>query len=124
MKKLILSLILLFIWFMGSSQGCLPQGIIFITQAQIDSFPINYTNCKKIEGQVNIGIAEKDISNRKGTANPRTGDGPIINLNGLSALTSIGSDLLIFANIDLKSLTGLNNLISIGVLFSFLPTLT
>ena len=38
MKKLILSLILLFIWFMGSSQGCLPQGIIFITQAQIDSF--------------------------------------------------------------------------------------
>ena len=85
---------------------------------------INYPNCKKIEGQVNIGIAEKDISNRKGTANPRTGDGPIINLNGLSALTSIGSDLLIFANIDLKSLTGLNNLISIGVLFSFLPTLT
>ena len=59
MKKLILSLILLFIWFMGSSQGCLPQGIIFISQAQIDSFPINYPNCTKIEGRVNIGIAER-----------------------------------------------------------------
>ena len=114
MKKLILSLILLFIWFMGSSQGCLPQGITFISQAQIDSFQIKYPNCTKIEGRVNIGRELRDDSNLKGTANSRTGDGYINNLNGLSVLTSIGSDLFIYYDTALTSLTGLNNSTSVG----------
>ncbi len=50
---------LLFIWlillFAGAAQSCLPQGITFSTQNQIDSFPINYPNCTVIEGEVTIG---------------------------------------------------------------------
>ena len=33
---------------------CLPQGIIFTIQAQIDSFQVNYPGCTEIEGYVEI----------------------------------------------------------------------
>jgi hypothetical protein len=36
------------------SQGCLPEGITFTTQAQIDSFQINYPGCNAVEGNVII----------------------------------------------------------------------
>ena len=54
-----------------SSQSCLPEGIIFETQAQIDSFQILHPNCTEIEGGVEIN-----------------GD-DITNLNGLNVLTSV-----------------------------------
>ena len=98
MKKLFLLLIGLFLAYTGSSQGCLPQGITFSTQAQIDSFHINYPNCTHIEGNVKI-----------------IGTDSINNLNGLSVLTSIGGYLHILDWFpDLTQLTGLNSLTSIG----------
>lgn len=51
---------------------CLPEGIGFGTQAQIDNFQTNYPNCTVILG--NVTIYGNDIAN----------------LNGLSILTSIG----------------------------------
>jgi len=78
------------------SQPCLPQGITFSTQAQIDNFQTNYPNCTEIEGDVEINGAD------------------ITNLNGLSVLTSIGGLLRIEHNGSLASLTGLGNLTSIG----------
>jgi hypothetical protein len=75
---------------------CLPEGIIFETQAQIDSFQINHPGCTKIEGAVKI-------------INP-----DITNLDGLSVLTFIGGYLEIYQNTSLTSLTGLDNLTSIG----------
>ena len=36
------------------AQGCLPEGITFTTQEQIDSFAINYPGCTEIEGFVDI----------------------------------------------------------------------
>ncbi|MCK9205174.1 MAG: hypothetical protein M0P58_12175, partial [Bacteroidales bacterium] len=57
------------------SQGCLPEGITFTDQAQIDSFQVNYPGCSQIEGSVRINGVDID------------------NLNGLSVLTSIGGDL-------------------------------
>lgn len=57
------------------SQPCLPEGITFNTQEQIDNFQINYPNCTEIEGGVLI----------EGT--------DITNLNGLSVITSIGDYL-------------------------------
>ena len=78
------------------SQTCLPAGITLTTQAQIDSFQINYPGCTEIEGDVEI-----------------TGD-DITSLNGLSVLTSIGGDLQIDSNAVLTSLTGLDNTASIG----------
>jgi hypothetical protein len=86
--------------------SCLPQGIHFRLQAQIDSFAINYPNCTEIEGYVLIGGTWEDTTN-------------ISNLNGLSVLTSIGGNLNIGAwdipfPYNLTSLSGLNNVISIG----------
>src|SRR5210317_1068905 len=88
--------VLTFCYVSGSSQSCLPEGIYFATQAQIDSFQINNPGCTNIEG--NVKIEGEDITN----------------LNGLDVLTSIGEDLLIQFNPNLVSLTGLHDLTSIG----------
>jgi hypothetical protein len=79
-----------------TEDACLPQGITFNTQAQIDNFPTNYPNCTEIEGNVTIWGTD------------------ITNLNGLEGLTSIGGSLTIMGSPCLKSLNGLNNLITIG----------
>jgi len=75
---------------------CLPDGINFSTQAQIDNFQINYPYCIGIEGDVEIN-----------------GD-DINNLNGLSSVTEIGGNLFIYNNNALKSVTGFENLNSVG----------
>ena len=72
---------------MSLSQSCLPEGIAFTIQEQIDSFQINYPNCHGIEGYVNI--AGDDINN----------------LNGLNILTSIGGYLQIVDGDSLTSST-------------------
>jgi hypothetical protein len=79
--------------------SCLPDGITFVTQSQIDSFQINYPNCTQILGSVSVG-----------------GDNPsfIANLNGLDVLKSIGGSLVIANNQSLTSLAGLDSLNSIG----------
>ncbi|MCK9423664.1 MAG: T9SS type A sorting domain-containing protein [Bacteroidales bacterium] len=79
---------------------CLPEGITFTTQNQIDSFQVNYPGCYEIEGNVIIG-------------NGLVGSN-INNLNGLNVLTSIGGTLSIFYNLSLTSLNGLEALTSIG----------
>jgi hypothetical protein len=80
-------------------QSCLPEGITFTTQEEIDNFQTNYPGCTEIEGDVTINdfwIAS------------------ITNLNGLSMLTSIGGSLFVYDNHYLTSLTGLENVSSIG----------
>ena len=94
MKRLALLLTLL-IPVLLISQPCLPDGIIFTAQTEIDSFQINYPNCTEIEGAVTIS------------------GNNITNLNGLSVLTSIKNQLSIDSCISLTSLTGLENLESI-----------
>jgi hypothetical protein len=108
MKKLSILLIILFIVNGSMAQSCLPQGITFTTQSQIDNFPINYPNCTQIQGDVTIN----------GTN--------ITNLNGLSVLTSIGGFLIIGGNDGLSSLTGLDSLTSIGdyLYINYNPILT
>ncbi len=100
MKNLTLLLILLTA-FQGAifPQSCLPEGITFETQSQIDSFQVNYPNCTEIEGDVSIWFY-----------NPTD----ITNLNGLNILTHIGGSLWIGNNYLLTTLTGLNNLNTIG----------
>ncbi len=75
--------------------NCLPAGITFSTQAEIDNFLYNYPYCSEIEGDIVIN-----------------GDN-ITNLSGLSEITTIGGDLSIHLNPGLNSLAGLNNVISI-----------
>ncbi len=82
------------------SQPCLPEGVEFNTQEEIDNFQINYPDCSEIEGNVMIG------------GYPPNTD--ITNLNGLSVLTSIGGNLRVMSNDSLVNLSGLENVIYIG----------
>ena len=94
---------------------CLPEGITFETQTEIDSFSVNYLHCNTIEGSVQIG-----------------GDIPsynITNLYGLNPLRYIEGNLYFYANLSLKSLSGLDNLEYVGGNLEFfandsLPNLT
>jgi len=83
MKKLYIILIALFMVSGARAQwssSCLPEGITFTNQAQIDSFQVNYPGCVEIEGFVTISGDE------------------ITNLNRLNVLTSIGGSLQIDGN--------------------------
>lgn len=80
--------------------NCLPDGITFSTQQQIDDFQTNYPNCRKIEGDVFIGNYYQSFD--------------ISDLNGLNVLTSIGGSLYIYGNDSLITFSGLNSLKSIG----------
>ena len=100
MKKIItLTIILsLFTFLLNAQQPCLPNGIVFTSQAQIDNFGQQY-NCDEIQGNVIINEA---VPNN------------ITNLNGLSQLTKIDGYLSIKHNSHLEYLTGLDNLTEIG----------
>lgn len=78
------------------AQPCLPLGITFNTQNQIDSFQINHPGCSEIQGSLYI-----------------TGTN-ITNLNGLTSVTHVGADLYIRNTTVLANLTGLDNLTSVG----------
>jgi len=79
--------------------SCLPQGIGFYTQADVDNFQTNYPDCTVIEGSV--GIFNDEITN----------------LNGLNVLTEILGELQVTAT-SLQNFEGLNNLESIGSNFN------
>ena len=80
-------------------QACLPDGITFLSQQQIDNFPTDYPGCTQIEG--NVLIQDTFVTY-------------ITNLNGLANLTSIGGDLKFADTHSLTTLSGLDNLTSIG----------
>ena len=107
------------------AQPCLPDGIIFTTQSQIDSFPILYPNCDTIEGFVIVD--GQDINNlyglnsivvvveglRIGSYSSLTNP-TLYDLNGLNNLYYVGGWLSIVGNQILNSLDGLENLNTIG----------
>jgi hypothetical protein len=102
------------------AQPCLPEGITFFTQEEVDSFQINYPGCTEIEGDVYIEGSE--ISNLNGL-NVLSAIGGSLgiswneslqNLTGLEGLTHIGGNFVLNAIGNLQDLTGLENLTSIG----------
>ena len=101
MKKFYSVLVALFLVHGATAQSnqpclsCLPEGITFSTQAQIDNFQANYPNCTQIEGDVTI--CGNDISN----------------LNGLNVLNAFGGNLVIYST-SLINLIGLEGLLSIA----------
>ncbi|MFN0034446.1 MAG: hypothetical protein ACKVUS_05215, partial [Saprospiraceae bacterium] len=107
------------------AQNCLPGGITFTTQAEVDAFPTNYPGCTNIEGNVTINDGDNNafITNLNGLSNVTSiggnlevfsGCDGLINLNGLNNLTTVGGRLNIYDCDGLISLNGLNNLTSIG----------
>jgi len=119
-------LIGIFLSLLGFSQSCLPEGITFTTQAQINSFQTNYPNCTEIEGDIIINSI--DINNLNGLnilvsirgnlviGNNGGGDAnPLLyNLLGLENLFTIEGNVSINWNKTLSNLSGLNGLVSIG----------
>ncbi|NQU34495.1 MAG: T9SS type A sorting domain-containing protein [Bacteroidetes bacterium] len=97
-KPIIGLLFLLMIQLAAFSQSCLPEGISFWSQAEIDLFQYNYPNCTEIEGNVMINGMNSDFDN----------------LDGLNVITTIGGDLKIWNQNSLPSLRGLEQLTSIG----------
>ena len=74
MKRFTLLILLFTISTVVATAQCLPDGITFTTQVQIDNFQTNYSGCNEIEGTVIIA------------------GNSITNLNGLNVVTSIGGD--------------------------------
>lgn len=99
-KKLFTLIVLGLLTFNAFPQSCLPEGITFSNQNQIDSFQQNYPGCIEIEGNVRISAF-----------------GPLTNLNGLSVLKSIGGYFEVYNNNSLTNLEGLNNLTFISGYF-------
>jgi hypothetical protein len=96
-----------------SSQACLPDGIIFSDQSQVDAFIWDYPGCHKIEGDVIIigsidnlnGLVFLDSIGGNFTINGTF----LVNFTSLSNLV-IGGNLLIAENSTLNDLSGLSNI--------------
>lgn len=111
--------------------NCLPQGIYFGTQYEIDMFKANHPGCTEIEGFVTIEgdnisslLGLNDITTIQsrlliGRLYPTTTNINLIDLNGLENLTFIGGFLAINWNTSLVSCSGLNNLKHVGDYLSF-----
>jgi hypothetical protein len=100
------------------SQSCLPQGITFTTQAQIDNFQANYPGCTEIKGDVIINGSIFNLNGLNVLKNIE-GDlhfGPtgLIYMGGIESLKSIEGNLIIQYNDNLISLNGLDSLQIIG----------
>ena len=103
-------------------QSCLPNGITFNSQAQINSFHANYPGCTSIEGDVTIDPQGGNIANLNGLNGLVSIGGTLYirnstalpSLAGLSTLTSVGGNLRIEDNVVLGNLNGLNNLTTVG----------
>jgi hypothetical protein len=125
MKKLILLLAFVAISYsITFSQGCLPEGIVFTTQEQIDNFQANYPGCTEIEGDVLIGSLSGNfnIMNLQGLNNiikingrlDIVGCHSIGDLEGLNSLTQVGDYLQINNCTELDNLSGLNSLTQVS----------
>jgi len=117
-KKLLTAVITLLLHLALQSQSCLPGGITFTTQVQIDNFQVDYPGCTVIGADVEI--LSQDIKNLNGLNQLEAVNGNLViqgtllmNLNGLNNLDSIGGILEIGNNQALNSLTGLGNLATV-----------
>jgi hypothetical protein len=84
------------------AQSCLPQGITFNLQSEVNAFPNNHPGCTQIQGFLKIGPSNDASA------------GGISDLTPLSQITSVGGYLLVEVALGLEELTGLENLTSVG----------
>lgn len=123
MKLLICSLWIACLPIFVDAQSCLPGGITFTSQAEIDAFPQNYPGCTEIGGNLIVDeLMNGDILNVDSLAQLNFIDGGLIirnntgitNIDGLSNITSITGSLQVESNSSLLHLHGLSSLSYIG----------
>lgn len=121
MKNFILAIaIFLLLNFSATAQSCLPDGINFSSQEEIDDFQTNYPGCTVVEGDV--FISGSGITNFDGLSVVEAFEGELyifacsdlVSLSGLEAVESIGGNFKIDWNESLVDLTGLENLEIVG----------
>ena len=102
----------------ASAQVCQPRGITLNSQEEVDNFQLNHGPCDRAAA---LNIEGSDITNLDGlSALTEVGtleiqfNGALTNVNGLSALTSVAFNLLIRENAALTNLDGLSALTSVG----------
>ena len=99
-------------------QSCLPGGITFTSQAEIDNFKNNYPGCKVV---AQVTINGTSIYNLDGLDEITTissgfeisNNNSLTNLNGLKSLDSVGHQFVIFQNNNLSDISGLHKLRSV-----------
>lgn len=104
----------------GIGLECLPEGMVFTSQSQIDHFQTDYPNCIEISGDVEI--SGSNITNLDGLSNIQVIDGDLDihtnelleNLSGLDSLVSIHGDFVVTSNVLFEDFSGLENLTSIA----------
>jgi hypothetical protein len=121
-KSLFFVIILCLARFPAVSQSCLPEGITFQSQSQIDNFHNDYPGCTIIEGDVNFApnmvtslVGLNGITAVNGDLNINI---TLLNyLSGLNSLTKVGGNLIFNHNDRFRSLSSLENLDSVGGVF-------
>jgi len=100
MRKYFIVLICLWASLGAVTQTCIPPGtsLVLNSQQDIDDFSYNYSGCTQLEGNLFI----QDMA------------GDITNLDGLSAITSIGGYIYIRQNHLLTDISGLSNVTFLG----------
>jgi len=124
MKLTVLLFLLLFLRNFGIAQtSCLPEGIVFTHQYQIDAFQNQYPGCTDIEGSVII--FGDDVQNVLGLSIIKSIGGylqighplyskSLTNLYGLEGLISVGGGISIIHNANLNDIKGLGNVTDLG----------
>ncbi|MBK8850251.1 MAG: T9SS type A sorting domain-containing protein [Saprospiraceae bacterium] len=106
------------------AQACLPQGVVFTTQNELNQFKTTYPDCKIIEGDLVVGsystliIKNKDIVNLSPLGNIEEVKGNLIissienliDLSALAKLKKVGKDIIIQGNSKMESLKGLEKI--------------
>ncbi len=95
-KQILLYLFIVLTFIQVDAQTCLPEGISFSNQAEVNSFPQDYPGCITVLG--NIAISNSSI----------------LNLDSLIYIQEIGGDLSVYYGSPIEGLDGLNNLYHIG----------
>lgn len=117
MKRIFLSIVLLFLFQNGWSQcpALANSTLGFETQADIAAFKADYPNCTEIPG--NLRIVGNNVTDLSDLSQITSIGGTLIvnstgitNLTGLGNLTSVESGLQILGNQSMTSLTGLGNI--------------
>ncbi len=122
----LLSALLVFLFVFKAEAQCPVGGVIFSSQAKIDSFIIKYPTCTTITGDMIIWTGN-DISNFYGLSNLTTITGQLRietttflqNLDGLNNLTTVGDLIEFYENLNLVNIDALSNLTSVGYYIYF-----
>ena len=121
MKKILIATLFFSAFYELTSQACLPGGVSFDAQSQIDNFAANYPGCTIIQGDLII-YDSQDITNLNGLSQIIGIEGSLTiqfnsnlsNFSGMNNLAYIGTDLRVQYNDGLTNFVGIDNLNSIG----------